>query len=215
MIEVLSVNVGKPETIHWGENRKMRSSLMRKPIIGKIFVDAMGFAGDKVADPVHHGGPDKAVCLYSADHFPYWENELSIEFKPAAFGENVTLKGLVEKDVCIGDVFRWGEVELQVTQPRQPCIKLNRRFNHPQFLKMVRDAGKTGFYCRVLKQGWVETGQPFERIKKDSAGFSIEDANHLMYFDKKAVSKIQEILALQSLSESWREFFQNRLKSLT
>jgi len=175
----------------------------------------MGFAGDKVADPVHHGGPDKAVCLYSADHFPYWESQLSVEFKPGVFGENVTLKGLVEKDVCIGDVFLLGEVKLQVTQPRQPCVKLNRRFNHPKFLQMVRDAGKTGFYCRVLNNGWVETGQPLELNQKDPVGFSIEAANHLMYFDKKATSRIQEILSLQSLSESWREFFQNRLDSQT
>lgn len=193
--------------------RKIRSAIFKKPVKGKIFLDYLGFEGDSVADPIHHGGQDKAVCVYPFAHFPFWESELSTQLLPGAFGENLTDDGLTEKEVCIGDIFRIGEAEVQCSQPRQPCHKLVKIFDCPAMARKIQETGFSGYYMRVIKRGWMEPGLAVKRVHGDSARVSVEEANALMYRDKNNYEKTLEILQIDSLSSSWREIFEKRLAS--
>lgn len=211
MTVIISINIGLPAQVTLSGQRKIRSAIFKKPVKGKIFLDYLGFEGDGVADPIHHGGQDKAVCVYPFAHFPFWESELSTRLLPGAFGENLTVDGLTEKDVCIGDIFRIGEAEAQCSQPRQPCHKLIKIFDCPAMARKIMDTGFSGYYMRVIKRGWVEPGAVFKRVHGDSAGFSVDEANALMYRDKNNYEKIREVLQVDSLSSSWRVIFEKRL----
>lgn len=134
MPTLVSIQVGKPEHREPVEGdtstKPWTTAFYKQPVDGPVQVAGAGLEGDGQADLRHHGGPDKAVCVYSAEHFAYWRDDLGFgeEFGGGAFGENFTVAGLDESSVCIGDVWRIGNVELQVTQPRQPCWKLARRW---------------------------------------------------------------------------------------
>ena len=143
MFSITSINIGTPRVVTCAEERKLKTSLRRSAVEGKIFLDLMGFEGDQVADPVNHGGQDKAVCGYPGTHYATWEKELSRNMPPASFGENLTIDGLTEDRIHIGDIFKIGEAEVQCTQPRQPCFKLTRYFGFSKLASRIQALG----YC--------------------------------------------------------------------
>ena len=208
---VVSINIGKPAQVPCDNGKKFRSAIQKQPVTGKIFLDSLGFEGDQVADPRHHGGRDKAVCAYSVDHYPFWEKELSRPLLPGAFGENLSIQNLNESDIHIGDIFRIGEAEVQCSQPRQPCHKLNKVFQYQKMACRVQTLGYSGFYMRVLKPGWLKSGDAFELIKSEPDRISVDDANRLMHEDRKNSKQIKNILGLDSLSDDWRGIFEKRL----
>jgi MOSC domain-containing protein YiiM len=171
----------------------------------------MGFEGDQVADPVNHGGRDKAVCGYPANHYSIWEEELSRDMPPASFGENLTIEGLTEDQIHIGDIFRIGEAEVQCTQPRQPCHKLTKIFGFPKLASRIQVLGYCGYYFRVLKQGWLQAGMTVEQIHSDKEKISVMDAHYLMYRDKTKYEAIEKLVSHPMLSESWKNSFTKRL----
>ena len=138
-----------------------------------------GFDGDGQGDRQHHGGPDKAVCVYPFDHYAHWEKALGRELAPAAFSENLTVGGIRETGVCVGDVFRVGGAVVQVCQPRVPCDKLARKNGERLLPKWMSATGYTGFYARVLAEGLVEAGAPFELVERHPGGITIADANYV------------------------------------
>lgn len=211
MRSIVSINIGKPFKVQYDMDRNFRSAIQKRPVTGKTYLDFLGFEGDQVADLRHHGGRDKAVCVYSVDHFPFWEKELSQSLSPGAFGENLTLKNVNEYEVRIGDIFKIGEAEVQCSQPRQPCHKLNKVFNYQKMACRVQTTGYSGFYMRVLKPGWLQSSDPFELLKPDPHGISVDDANRLMHEDKKNSSKLKKILSLEALSQEWRDIYEKRL----
>lgn len=212
MFSIASINIGTPREVCYADDRTLKTSLLRNPVKEKIFLDLLGFEGDQVADPVNHGGPDKAVCGYPADHYPFWEKELSREMVPPSFGENLTIRGgLTEDRIHIGDIFRIGKAELQCSQPRQPCHKLTKLFGTPKMASRIQDLGYCGYYFRVLKQGWIQTGMEMEKIHSDEAGISVVDAHHLMYRDKTNYEAIDKLIAHPALSESWKTALGKRL----
>jgi MOSC domain-containing protein YiiM len=211
MIIIQSINVALPTQINISNDKSMRSAIHKKPVVGMIYIDEKGLLGDGFADKVHHGGADKAVCVYSLDHFSFWEKELGRQISPGAFGENFSISNLDESDVHIGDIFRIGEVEVQVTQPRQPCHKLNKVFRYQAMACKVKTTGYSGFYMRVLKSGWVEPRMKMELVHADSGKFSIESAHYLLLNNKHEHETIQHILAVEALSDSWRSKFRKRL----
>lgn len=192
-------------------DKNFRSAIQKKPVTGKTYLDFLGFEGDQVADLRHHGGRDKAVCVYSEDHFPFWGKELSRSLSPGVFGENLTLKNVNEHEVRIGDIFKVGEAEVQCSQPRQPCHKLNKVFNYQKMACRVQTTGYSGFYMRVIKPGWLQSGDLFELLKPDPHRISVDDANRLMHEDKKNSSKLKKILSLEALSQEWRDIYEKRL----
>ena len=135
------------------------SGFHKTAVNGAVWLGYGGLRGDQQADTRHHGGVDKAVCVYAAEHFAHWQRLEGLhDLGPGGFGENFTTLGLLEAEVCIGDVYRVGEARVQVSQPRQPCWKLARRWRVKDLTAQVEQTGRTGFYFRVLRHGWVDSG---------------------------------------------------------
>lgn len=209
--EIVSINVGKPvEMLYKG--KELTTGIYKFPVNEPVFLKTLNFNGDGQADLVHHGGKDKAVCVYPFDHYPYWEQELNRALEHAAFGENLTVKGLLEQDVCIGDIYQLGEAVVQVSQPRQPCHKLAKKYDIPDLPALVQDTGYTGFYFRVFQEGWVTKDQPLILLERHPDEVSVSFANNLMHHDKYNIEAIKRVLAVKALSDNWRKTFLNRLK---
>ena len=167
-----SVQVGMPrsygsEDAFDPHDKPWMTGFFKTPVEGPVFVGSTNLVGDGQADLKNHGGVDKAVLAYSADHYPKWRDELRLPDMPCgAFGENLTIAGLSEQSVCIGDLFRLGEVLFEVSQPRQPCWKLARRWRMHELTGLVVNNGRSGWYLRVLSEGSVEAGMPVTLIER-------------------------------------------------
>ena len=212
MIKLVSLNIALPEKISLNDGgRKVITGFLKKPINEKIFLDELGFRGDGVGNTRIHGGKDLAICAYFVDHFPHWKIELDREINPGAFGENLSLAGINETQIYIGDIFRLGEAEIEVSQPRQPCHKLNKVFDLQAMACKVQTTGYTGCYFRVKKTGWVKPDCVFQKIQEGLGKVSIEMLNVLLFKEKKNQDLLRKVVSLQALSIKWREKFKKRL----
>lgn len=216
MVEFIieSMNI-RPPTKEIFSGREVFTGICKKPVPGPVCLTKLGFEGDGVADTKHHGGEDKALCVYSLDHYPYWEKTLGTSLPPAAFGENLTVLNIRENDICIGDVFQLGTAIVQVSQPRQPCKTLAARYNRRDMIKLVVDSGRTGFYCRVLQEGSVDLHGHLVLQERDTNSVTIAHANHIYHHDRKNGEGIDAVLSLSPLSASWRESFRKLKERLT
>ncbi|MGV1100129.1 MOSC domain-containing protein [Thiovibrio sp. JS02] len=210
-MHLVSLNIGIPKTEIF-HGREVITGLCKLPVAETLRLTKTGFVGDGVQDRKHHGGEDKAVCVYSADHYPHWEKVLGQKLPPAAFGENLTVAGLDEENIGIGDRFTLGTAQLQVSQPRQPCKTLAARYGRTDFVKLVVDAGYTGFYFRVLEEGEVKPGDLLVAEGRDHHGVSVSLANRIYHHDRQNRAGIEKVLAVPALSSSWRESFTELLK---
>jgi MOSC domain-containing protein YiiM len=214
---LLSIQAALPQTYGSDEaadehDRLWTTAFYKRPVAGVVRVAKSGLEGDRQADTKHHGGVDKALLAYSADHFPMWQIELpSFECTAGAFGENLTVAGIDESTVCVGDIWQLGEVQLEVSQPRQPCWKLSRRWRITDLARRVTHNGRSGWYLRVLEPGMIEAGQPMELIARPHPTWTISRAQQVMYFEKDNLTAAAELARLPALAESWREVFQERV----
>jgi len=209
-LKIVSINIAFPAHVSLdGSPQKIRSGFFKVPVSQPVFLDYLGFEGDGVGDTRIHGGKDKAVCAYCIDHFPYWSDKLQREILPASFGENLSLTGMPEREINIGDIFEIGSAQIEVSQPRQPCHKLNKVFNDQTMACTVKKTGFSGYYFRVLRPGLLEAGALMKRIH--AGQFSIEKANALLRKGGANIQHMQELISLPALSEDWREMFQKRL----
>ena len=161
---IVSVNVALPSPLLTATGEVL-SGIRKLPTRGRVAVRRLGLAGDGQANLEVHGGLDTAVSVYSVDHYAPWARELGrSDLVPGIFGENLTVEGMVETEVKIGDIYRLGTTVLQVTKPRAPCFKLVARIGLPDFQKTFLASGRVGFYCRVLEEGDVAAGDPVARI---------------------------------------------------
>ncbi|MFD1020783.1 MOSC domain-containing protein [Thalassobacillus hwangdonensis] len=207
---VCSINVGKPmvmETSH-GE---VETAFQKKPVDEPVYLGELHFDGDEQADKKHHGGPDRAVCLYPADHYPYWGEKYGKEFTFPSFGENLSVAGIDEDALCIGDVFQLGEARLQVTEPRQPCYKIARTHELDDFPAQVMKTGFTGCYLRVLEPGQVKPGDDLKRIESDARQVTITEVNDVKYHDRDNKDKIKRILECEALAAGLRQSLEKKL----
>lgn len=160
-----SVQVGQARTLGGGDAadpaaRPMTSAIWKEPVLGPVWLDTIGLHGDRQVDRMHHGGPWRAVLMYSADHYPRWRAEWGRrDITAGAFGENLTVQGIDEGTACLGDQFEIGEALLEVTSPRAPCETLARRHGMKELVKVIRHNHRHGWYLRVLRTGWIEAGQ--------------------------------------------------------
>ncbi|EJR79707.1 hypothetical protein IK7_03266 [Bacillus cereus VD156] len=208
--QLLSLNIGLPKEVTYG-GKVIHTGINKKQVKEPVYLSFVKFNGDGQADLVHHGGVDKAVCVYTGDHYPYWEKELNQDLVYGAFGENITVSGMSEEDVCIGDTFELGQAIVQVTQPRQPCFKLANKYNFPRLPLYFQETGYTGFYFRVLKEGWVSSVDTLKRIQSDPKGVSVAFANRIMHKEKQNIEGVKRILEVNALSNSWRKSFEKRI----
>ncbi|TDF91866.1 MOSC domain-containing protein [Paenibacillus piri] len=210
-MQLLSLNIGKPVQANY-KGKPMETGIFKEPVQGRIMLSAVQLEGDGQGDTINHGGEDKAVCVYSADHYSFWEEQLQRKLPFGTFGENFTVSGLQESIVHIGDIFEIGEAVVQISQPRQPCYKLGWKLQAPELPEQVQRTGFTGYYLRVLKEGRVGAGDSLIRVECDPLSVTVAEANRLKYVDKTDKAGIQALLAVEALSESWRQSFEKRLQ---
>ncbi|PKP78234.1 MAG: MOSC domain-containing protein [Alphaproteobacteria bacterium HGW-Alphaproteobacteria-3] len=192
------------------------SAIVKTPVSGPVAVGALGLAGDAQGDPARHGGVDKAVHVYPLAHYAAWARdfpEQADRFSPGAFGENIVLEGLSEGDVCIGDRFDLGTARVQISQARQPCWKLNLRFDLPDMARRVQECGRTGWYVRVLVPGTVAAGDPVTLAARPNPEWDLARVQRLLYRDALNRPALAEFAGLDGLSASWRNLAQRRLES--
>lgn len=179
------------------------TGFFKVPCSGQVFAGFHHLEGDGQADLKHHGGRDKAVLAYSADHYRAWEIELQLQDLPyGAFGENLTVAEMTEQDVCVGDVWQVGTAILQVSQPRQPCWKLGQRWTRTELPKRVIQTGRCGWYLRVLQEGNCEAGI-IRLLNRLHSGWSILNCNRVFY-DKSLQQERHQLAQISELSDAWR-----------
>lgn len=191
------------------------SGIDKYPREGRIRIGRTGLEGDQQADLKHHGGPDKAIHHYPFEHYSLWQQEIGLNHlleKPGAFGENFTTKGLTEADVAIGDVFQAGSALIQVSQGRQPCWKLNARFDLKDLATRVQNNGRTGWYYRVLREGSVEAGAELQLVDRTNPEWTVSRIWKAFYVRTLEYGELSQIAQLPQLAESWRELASLRLK---
>jgi len=209
---LISVNVGEPRELLW-MGRTVKTGIFKDAIRGRVAVRRLNLNGDKQADLSVHGGLDKAVYLYPAEHYVYWQEEYpGMQLPWGMFGENLTTEGMLEDEVSIGDQFRVGSVELMVTQPRLPCYKLGIRFGRDDIIKRFMAAGRPGFYLRVLQEGEVGAGDTIERISRDDGEVTVSDVFRLIGKDRDDTETLRRAVQVKTLPDSLRSHFLNNLE---
>ena len=188
LIELAAVNVGIPSLLAESHGEHVWSGIRKSSVAGTsvLWLSELNLSGDGQADISVHGGPDKAVYAYPSEHLGPWSEELGETLGPAPFGENLSTVSVLEGDVCIGDVWSWGDATLQVTQPRWPCFKLALHRGRADVQSRLRTTGRTGWYLRVLEPGEVPVAGPIAVARRDPAGLSVHDA-HLAMGDRHLV----------------------------
>lgn len=205
-----SLNVGRPARVQGAQ--PWTSGIYKTPVTGRVHLASENLTGDGQADLTVHGGPDKAVCVYSVDHYPLWREELrEPECGPGWFGENFSVEGQQENAVCVGDTYRVGTAVVQISQPRAPCSKLGRRWNRLDMPKLVIASGRTGWYLRVLEEGDVECGDTLTLVERPFPQWTIDAVNAVAYSRGGAVNTdaARELANCPALAEAWREGFRN------
>ncbi|MCA9194381.1 MAG: MOSC domain-containing protein [Planctomycetales bacterium] len=213
-IRIESIFVGRPQSFtSEGDSKQWTSAIFKQSVDGPVHVHCENIAGDQQADLVHHGGRDKAICAYAVQNYAYWIREFpELDWKVGSFGENLALSGVGEPDICIGDSFEVGSCLLQVSQPRQPCWKLSRRWEIPTLSVRVQQTRRTGWYFRVLREGVIKTGQTMNLISRPHPQWTIESANEIMFAKPRNDEHDQELAACSLLSTSWRETLASRAR---
>ena len=214
---LVSIQVGKPRTIsHTASGQSTDQSwttgFFKDAVSGLILLERTNLVGDGQADLANHGGPEKAVNVYPIEHYPYWEQTVGFtHLQPGAFGENFTTEGLLEAEVCIGDVFEVGQALVQISQPRQPCWKLARRWDMKDLALRVQETGRTGWYFRVLREGHVQAGNKLLLVERPCPKWTVSAANQVMHHELTDQQAIRELADCDYLAERWRTKLERRV----
>jgi MOSC domain-containing protein YiiM len=206
-MKVISVNVAEPIEIEI-RGQSVATGIFKRPVSGRVRVKTLNLDGDRQADLKVHGGPDKAVYAYPSEHYALWQRELRRDLSEwGAFGENLTVEGCIEETISVGDQIGIGTAIFQVTQPRLPCFKLAAKFQRDDIIKRMLDSRRTGFYLRVLQEGWIQSGDSLLVLESDAAHLTIREITDLYLNKNPNRSSIERILSVQALAQSWREHF--------
>jgi ferredoxin-NADP reductase/MOSC domain-containing protein YiiM len=208
MPRLLSVNVGLPRDVTWN-GKTVRTSVWKSPVDGRRMVRKLDIDGDAQADLAGHGGEQRAVFVYQMDSYHYWERFLGrSDFTFGQFGENFTVEGLSDNEVCIGDRYRIGGAEFEVTQPRVTCYRVAIRMNEPRMPALLVAHRRPGFYFRVLQEGEVGAGDDIVKIADGPERSSVADVDALLYLPGHSSEQLQRALRIPALSEGWQSSFQ-------
>jgi MOSC domain-containing protein YiiM len=172
---ILAIHVGRPAALQF-EGRPVLSAIYKQPVTAPVMVRRLNLDGDQQADLKVHGGPDKAIYCYPSEHYAAWSAELGRALDFGFFGENLTISGLREEALRIGEVLSVGEAVLQVSQPRLPCFKLGVKFGDQRFVPRFLRSRRCGFYCRVLQEGMIEPGQSIEIVERAKSHLTIAES---------------------------------------
>ena len=206
MPRVLSVNVGRPRQISVRRGRPLMSSIGKAPVEGRVRVEGINVAGDEQADRRVHGGPDKAVYVYASEDAAWWAARLAREIPPGMFGENLTLEGVDVSNAVVGERWRAGTVELEVSQPRLPCAKLGLRFGDPQMVRLFGESRRPGAYLRIVREGELGAGDAVELLSRPDHGVTVALVSAAILIDDSLRSRAASAPELaESLARYLRE----------
>jgi MOSC domain-containing protein YiiM len=212
-ILLLAVNIGQVRPLGPGE---VASAIAKRAVSGRIKVGRFGLAGDEQADRAHHGGLDKALHLYPSEHYFAWQSELparSERFQIGGFGENLSTWGLDEGNACLGDMFQLGTAVIEVSQGRQPCAKLNLRFDVPDMVQRVHESGRSGWYCRVVSEGDVAAGEGMRLLDRPLPEWPLTRLWTVLFGKDIDSDALSELAAHPVLSEHWKARATRRLSA--
>jgi ferredoxin-NADP reductase/MOSC domain-containing protein YiiM len=213
MPRLLSVNVGVPREIAW-QGKTVRTAIWKLPVSGRVFARRLNLDGDGQGDLAGHGGEQRAVMVYQIDAYRYWERELGRnDFEYGQFGENFTVEGLPDDEVCIGDRYKIGSAVFEVTQPRVTCYRLGIRMGNPEIASLVVSHGKPGFYLRVITEGEVGAGDEIEKIADGPNNISVAETDSLLYTSNHDLKRIAIAARIPALSPGWKGSFNELLQA--
>src|SRR5919199_1031427 len=212
-MKVLSLNVGLPRKVLFN-GQTVTTGIFKDPVKGPIMLRKLNLDGDRQADLTVHGGVDKAVYSYPAEHYDYWRKQFpNLDIKWGMFGENFTTEGLMEDTVNVGDQFQIGSAKLVATQPRMPCYKLGIRFGRMDVIRMFLASRRPGIYFKVLREGQIQIGDNIKIIKKDKNNVSVKDIVHLYVTRDRAdnIETMRRAIKIMALPDGWKNEFQKIL----
>jgi MOSC domain-containing protein YiiM len=215
MITIHTQLIGQPQTMT-DERGKWRSAIFREPVTEPLLLQTRGLAGDQVADTKHHGSPDQAVCCQPLAHYAFWNTFYKLhreeaQLGPGAVGENWTLTNCSEADFAVGDIFQVGEAVVQVSAPRYPCTKQERKLKLPSFFNEIFVTMRTGFYLRVLTPGMVQTGDQLRLFERPNPIFTIQLINE-QTLGEPDKTFAQQMLELPELAIGWKKIVEGKLQ---
>lgn len=203
--------LGTPDALN-RMDRPWKSGMFKIETDGPLWLERTGLKGDEVADKKNHGGPEKAVFAYPIKHYDYWKKDLELDLiDVGAMGENLAVLDMDECSVCVGDTYQLGDSIIQVSQPRRPCWKPARRFRVIDFALRIQNSGRTGWYFRVLKEGYVQSGIELKLIERPHPEWTIAACNDVMYVHKDNRRLAEELATCELLSENWRRSLKKRI----
>jgi MOSC domain-containing protein YiiM len=203
-MRIVSVNVGVPREVVW-KGMAVQTAIFKEPVAGAVTMRELNLAGDRQADLTVHGGPEKAVYAYPAEHYEYWSKQLpDFSFSWGVFGENLTTEGLREDALCIGDLLCIGSTVLRVTQPRMPCYKLELRFDRDDMVKRFLMSGRSGFYFSVIEPGEIAAGSKVEILDRDLNKVTVSDIVRLYLGQARDPQLLQRATNVSSLPGNWK-----------
>ncbi len=209
-MKVVSVNIGERKGVKY-RGKTVQTGVFKKPVTHPIILGKFDVEGDAVIDRRYHGGEFKACYLYSADHYEFWKNKYpDLEWEYGMFGENITVEGLNEKEIQIGDIFYLGDCRVRVTQPRQPCFKLGLRFGSQTIVKAFSQAPFPGVYVSVIEEGTVKIGDNFYLSERLHDTIGLLDVYELIYTKTPNQEALDFALDFQFLPENVKETLRKR-----
>lgn len=210
-MKLIAVCIGLPRQVRW-KGKLVTTGIFKQPVTERVTMRSLNLDGDRQADLTVHGGAEKAVYAYPREHYVYWRQELPNQELPwGAFGENLTVEGLLETSVNIGDRFRIGTAEVMVTQPRFPCFKLNLKFERDDMVKRFLKSRLSGIYFSVVQAGEVGVGDAIELISRDENNVTVADIVQI-YVREAGDDLVRRAVQVPALAASLRTYFQQQIE---
>ena len=209
---VLSVNVGKPKNVPW-QGKTVYTGVWKQPVDGPAMVRRLNIDGDGQGDLNGHGGEQRAVLVYQIDSYRHWARHFGRDdLSYGNFGENLTIDGLPDDEVCIGDRYRIGEAEFEVTQPRVTCYRVGMRLGQPELPALLVSHHRPGFYMRVIAEGRVQAGDQIVKTRTGPHALSVADTDALLYLPGRDSQRLRDATDIPALSPGWQQSFRDLLR---
>jgi ferredoxin-NADP reductase/MOSC domain-containing protein YiiM len=209
--KLVSVNVGMPKDVPW-KDKTVYTGIWKTPVEGPVMARRLNLDGDGQGDLAGHGGEQRAVMVYQTESYDFWRTYLNrTDLEPGYLGENFTVTGLSDDDVCIGDRYRVGSAEFEVTQPRVTCYRVGMRLNEPQMPKLLVSQHRPGFYLRVIREGHVHAGDDIVLTRRGRHELSVADVDALLYLPDRNLEQLRKVVDVSALSPGWMQSFHDLL----
>ena len=212
MSRILSINVSRPVPLVY-KGRRVQSSIRKRPVAGAVALGLYGLDGDRQADLRNHGGQAKGVYIYPSEHYKTWEEHLNKQLVYGTLGENLTVKDLLETELCVGDRLGIADAIVEITQPRIPCYKLDMSVAQSGFAKTFAQSCRLGAYAKIIKGGTLVANEKIVFVHRAAEGISVHEIARLYFIDKQNYDALEQVVKLKALPYSIRNVFERRLEN--